>query len=181
MAWGHSVATIVIDATDQQRFGFGPCDRVVVALLVELGLHCAKEITIEDGGLLARKDFALERDLADIEPIAQEMGERTSREGDPSDRSPGLEHSHLGDDPSFTKVGHQPVEAAKREIAPEDGPNPLSLLFNHDDLVVLGLISERGYAPNPQPLALGGRDLVADASLGGHLTLELGKRQQDIE
>src|SRR3989442_11290087 len=84
----------------------------LVALLVELGLHCAKEITIEDGGLLARKDFALERDLADIEPIAQEAGERTSREGDPSDRSPGRERSHLCDDPSFTKVGHQPVEAA---------------------------------------------------------------------
>src|SRR5436309_5348694 len=36
------------------------------------------------------------------------------------------------------------------------------------------------YAADPETLALGGRNLVADA-LGGHLTLELGKRQQDIE
>src|SRR5258708_33246382 len=53
MAWSHPVATVVIDATDQQRFGFGACDRVSVALVVELGLHRVKEITIEDGGLPA--------------------------------------------------------------------------------------------------------------------------------
>src|SRR6266849_4179122 len=66
------------DATDQQRFGFGPCDRVSVALLVELGLHRVKEITIEDGGLLAGEDLALEGDLADVEPVAQKMGERAA-------------------------------------------------------------------------------------------------------
>jgi len=55
-----------------------------------------------------------------------------------------------------------------------------SLLFNHDDLAVLGLVSKRGYAPDPKSLALGGGDLVADA-LGGDFPLELGKRQQDIE
>src|SRR6516165_10195028 len=71
MAWGHSVATVVIDATDQQGIGFGACDRVIVALVVELGLHRVKKITIEDGGLLAGKDLALECDLADVEPIPQ--------------------------------------------------------------------------------------------------------------
>ena len=80
MAWGHSVATVVIDATDQQGFGFGACDRVIVALVVELGLHRVKEITIEDGGLLAGEDLALEGDLADVEPIAQKMGERAAGE-----------------------------------------------------------------------------------------------------
>src|SRR6516162_9217011 len=180
MAWSHSVATVVIDATDQERFGFGPCNRVGVALLVELGLHCVKEITIEDGGLLAGEDLALEDDLADVEPIAQKMGERAAGESDAANRAPGLERTHLGDDPSLAKVGHQQVEAAKLQIPPKDGPNPLSLLFNHDDLAVLGLVSERGYAPDPQPLALGGRDLVADA-LGGHFPLKLGKRQQDVQ
>src|SRR5262249_50989435 len=144
MAWGHSVAPVVIDAADQHGFGFGACDRVVVALLIELGLHRVKEFTLEDGGLLAGQDLALEHDLADVEPIAQKMGERTSREGDPSDRSPGLERSHFGDDPSFTKVGHHAVETVKLHIAPKDGPNPLGLLFNHDDLAVLAGISERG-------------------------------------
>ena len=95
MAWSHPVATVVIDATDQQRFGFGPCDLVGVALLVELGLHRVKEITIEDGGLFAGEDLAVEHDLADIERIAQEVGERAAGERDPADRVPALERSHL--------------------------------------------------------------------------------------
>src|SRR5437016_14202408 len=108
------------------------------------------------------------------------MGERATGEWDAANRAPGLERSHLGDDPPLAKVGHQQVEAAKLQIPPEDGPNALSLRFNHDDLAVLGLVSERGYAPDPQPLALGGRDLVSNA-LGGDFPLELSKRQQDIE
>src|SRR5947209_15832562 len=163
MAWGHSVATVVIDTTDQQGIGFATCNRVIVALVVELGLHRVKEITIEDGGLLARQNFAFEGDLPNVEPIAQKMGERAAGERDAANRAPGLERSHLGDDPPLAKVGHQQVEAAQLQIPPKDGPDALSLLFNYDDLAVLGLVSERGYAPDPQPLALGGRDLVADA------------------
>jgi AAA domain, putative AbiEii toxin, Type IV TA system len=163
MAWGHSVAAVVIDATDQQGIGFGACDRVIVALVVELGLHRVKEIMIEDGGLLAGEDLAQEGDLADVEPIAEKMGERAAGEWDAANRASGPEGSHLGDDPSLAEVGHQQVEAAKLQIPPKDGPDPFGFLFNHDDLAVLGLVSERGYAADPQPLALGGRDLVADA------------------
>src|SRR5947208_16898560 len=87
------------------------CDRVIVALVAELGLHRVKEITIEDGGLLAGEDLVLEGDLADVEPIAQKMGERAAGKWDAADRAPGLERSHLGDDPPLAKVGHQHVEA----------------------------------------------------------------------
>src|SRR5262245_10251899 len=174
MARGHPVAPVVIDATDQQGFRFDACGRVAVALRVELGLHGVKEITIEDGGLLARKDVALEGDLADIEAVAQEMGERTARERDASDRPPALERSHLGDDASFTQVGHEAAEAAQLEIPPKDGPHPLGLLLNYDDLAVPGRVSQGNDAADPQPLALGSGDLVADA-LGGDLPLELGK------
>src|SRR5262245_56473763 len=163
MARGHPVAAVVIEATDQQGFRSVACDRVAVALLVELGLHGGKEVTIEDGGLLARKDVALEGDLTDIEPVAQEMGERTARERDASDRPPALERSHLGDDASFTQVGHEAAEAAKLEIAAKDGPDPLGLLLNHHNLAVPGRVSQRNDATNPQPLALGSGDLVADA------------------
>src|SRR5438105_2908340 len=103
MAWGHSVATVVIDATDQRGIRFATCDRVIVALVVELGLHRVKEITIEDGGLLAGEDLALEGDLADVEPIVQKMGERAAGEWDAANRAPGLERSHLGDDPPLAK------------------------------------------------------------------------------
>src|SRR5207248_10763688 len=142
MARGHSVATVVIDATDQQGIGFGACDRVIVALVVELGLHLVKEITIKDGGLLAGEELALEGDLADVEPIAQKMGERAAGEWDAANRAPGLERSHLGDDPPLAKVGHPQVEAANLRIPPEAGPNALSLLFHHDDLADLAGVSE---------------------------------------
>src|SRR5438093_13406215 len=105
MARGHSVATVVIDATDQQGIGFGACDRVIVALVVELGLHRVKEITIEDGGLLAGEDLALEGDLADVEPLAQKMGERTEGEWDPANRPAGLERSQPSADSPLAKGG----------------------------------------------------------------------------
>src|SRR5260370_1771208 len=104
MGWGHSVATVVIDAADQQGVGFGACDRVIVALIVELGLHRVKEITIEDGGLLAGEDLALESDLAEVEPIAQKMGERAAGEWDAANRAPGLEVSHLRTDPPLNTL-----------------------------------------------------------------------------
>src|SRR5258708_30063215 len=130
MAWGHSVATVVIDATDQQGVGFGACDRVIVALIVELGLHRVKEITIEDGGLLAEEDLALEGDLADVEPIAQKMGERAAGKWDSANCASGLEGSHLGDDPPLAKVDHQAIEAAEIQIPPDDGPDTPSFLLN---------------------------------------------------
>jgi hypothetical protein len=52
-------------------------------------------------------------------------------------------------DPSLAKVGHQTVEAAKLQITPEDVPDPLGLLLDHDDLAVLGRISEWGNAVDP--------------------------------
>src|SRR5205809_3540306 len=150
MARGHSVATVVIDATDQQGIGFGACDRViVVALVVELGLHRVKEITIKDGGLLAGEDLALECDLADVEPIAQKMGERATGEWDAANRAPGLERSHLGDDSPLAKVGHQQVEAAKLQIPPKDGPHPLGFLFPLIYLAVYGGLFVRRFDPGP--------------------------------
>src|SRR5213080_4473043 len=172
MAWGHSVATVVIDATDQQGLGFGACDRVIVTLVVELGLHRVKEIAIEDGGLLAGEELALEGDLADVEPIAQKMGERATSEWDAANRAPGLERSHLGDDPSLAKVGHQQVEAAKLQIPPKDGPHPLGLLLNRDDRAVLSRVSEPEYARDSEGRRLGADHLSADA-LGGNFPLEL--------
>src|SRR5215475_4184273 len=120
------------------------------------------------------RDWSSDVCSSDLEPIAQEMGERTARERDAADRASGLERSLLGDDPPPTQVGHQQVEAAELEIAPKDGPHPLGLLLNHDNLAVPGRVSQGDDAADPQPLALGSGDFVADA-LGSDLPLELGK------
>ena len=86
MARAHAVAPVVIDATDQRRFGLGAGGRVIVPLDVELGLHRLEKITVENGRLLAGKDLTPEDDLADIEPVAQKIGERATGKRDPSHR-----------------------------------------------------------------------------------------------
>src|SRR4030088_3196368 len=134
MAWGHSVATVVIDATDQQGVGFGARGCVIVHLVIELGLHRVKEITIEDGWLLAGKHLTFEDDVADVEPVAQKMGERTAGEWGPADRAPIRATPPLGDDLSLAKFGHQQVEAAKLQIPPKDGLEPFALLLTPCDL-----------------------------------------------
>src|SRR6516165_430461 len=117
MAGAHSVAPVIIDATDQQSVGFRSRGCVVIALRIQLSLHRIEEITIEDSGMLSGEDLALKGDLADVEAIAQKVGEGTSGKWDASDASSGLESSHLSDDPPLSEVGHHAVEAAQLEIA----------------------------------------------------------------
>ena len=66
------------------------------------------------------------------------------------------------------------------EIAPEDEPDRSASVLVDGDLAILGVVAERHHAADPQSLALGGGDLVAD-TLGGDLPLELGKGQQHVE
>jgi len=80
MARAHAVSPVVIDAADQRGFGLGAGGRVIIQLLTELRLHRVEEITIEDGWLLAGKHFTPEDDFADIEPVAQKVGERATGE-----------------------------------------------------------------------------------------------------
>jgi hypothetical protein len=80
-------------------------DHSIVALLVELGLHRVKELTIEDCGLLAGKYFAFEHNLADVEPIAEKMGKGASGEWDSANRAPGLEQSRSNRRPGISAAG----------------------------------------------------------------------------
>ena len=87
-----------------------------------------------------------------------------------------LERADLGDNAPLAQVNHQQVQAAKLKIAAEDGPDPFCLNLVDRDLSTLGVIAKRGHPADPEPLALGCRDFVADA-LRGNFALELGKRQ----
>src|SRR5204863_380735 len=66
------------------------------------------------------------------------------------------------------------LQSLRADMARGPQMNPLGLLRNDDDLAILGYVAEGGLAADPETLALGGGDLVADA-LGGDLALELGK------
>ena len=78
------------------------------------------------------------------------------------------------------KVEDQPVDAAEFQIAPEYGPNLFRFLSTIEKLAILEFVAKRHHATDPEPFALGGGDLVADA-LGRDLALELGEGQQHVE
>ncbi len=65
-------------------------------------------------------------------------------------------------------------------VALKDRSNDLRLLVCDDQLAVRQPIANRHRATHPHALAFRGRHLVEDA-LAGHLTLELGKRKQDVQ
>src|ERR1700757_4512361 len=102
------------------------------------------------------------------------MGERSAREWDAAYGLPDLERPHLGDDAPLAQVGHEQIEAAELEVAAEDGSDRLCFRLIDRNPAILRVIAEWHHAADPEALALGGGDLVANA-LGGDLALELGK------
>ena len=90
MGWRHPVAAVVEDATQKERLGFAARGFVIVELLIELGLDGIEQLSIDDCGLLAGKNLALEGHFADVEPIAQQVGEGSTCEGYPAYLLSGL-------------------------------------------------------------------------------------------
>ena len=55
---------------------------MIVHLLGQLDLDGIEELPINNGRLLARQDLTLECHLANVEPVAEQVGERSARERD---------------------------------------------------------------------------------------------------
>src|SRR3954449_12211670 len=100
------------------------------------------------------------------------MGEWTAGERDAAHGFPGFQNAFFGDDALGTQALHQQVEAAELEVGAEDGPHALSLGLIDGDLAILGVVTKWGHAADPEALAFGGSNLVADP-LGRDLALEL--------
>jgi hypothetical protein len=105
-------------------------------------LDRVEQIPVEDGWLLAGGDLALEREFADVEPVAEQVGEGTAGKGNAADDLTGLQDAPFGDDASLSQVSHQQVEAAEVEVALEDGPDSLGLFLIDRDLPVLAVVAE---------------------------------------
>src|SRR5712691_11153732 len=108
------------------------------------------------------------------------MVERTPAERSAAEHPTGFEGAGLAPDALPIKVGPQLRNTAEREITPEHEPDGIRLGRVHDQLAVLHLIAERDGPAHPHALASRGRELVPDA-LARDFSLELGKRQKDIE
>src|SRR6202035_149226 len=119
-------------------------------------------------------------DLAEVEPVLEQMGERSHAEADTAAIAAIATAIELGPDALPIKLREQSPHGAKLQIPGEDGAHRLRLLGHHDELLVDAAIAERHGFADPETLALGGRDLVAHP-LADHLALELGKGEQLVE
>ncbi len=75
-------------------------------------------------------------DLADVEPVLEQMRQRTDAEADAATHAAIEPDSRLGPDAAPVEVLDQGSHRAEVEIAPEDGPDRLGLLGYHHDLLV---------------------------------------------
>ena len=92
---------------------------MIICLLSELCLNGFKQVAVDNGRLLPLQNLTLEGNLADVEAIAQQVGERTARERNAADLFSRPKGSHLCDNPPLAQVGHEQVEAAELDVTAE--------------------------------------------------------------
>src|SRR5207302_10233195 len=95
-------------------FGFGVIS--VRPLIGELLLNCIKKLPFHDRWLLAGQDFTLVFDLADIEPVAQQIEQRAAFEGNAATGCPGCAQSCFCSDVFISEVPHERIESAEFEV-----------------------------------------------------------------
>src|SRR5262249_59648953 len=76
----HAIAAVIEDASSQQGLGPHPFGLMIVRLFAQLGLDGVKQVSVDDGSLLAGQTLALEHHLPDVEPVAEQMSKRAARE-----------------------------------------------------------------------------------------------------
>src|SRR5580704_18436212 len=110
--------------------------------------------------------------LADIEPVAQQMGEPTHPEGNAPNDAAVPQLALLCSDAAALKVLGQRPHRAKLQVTREDGAHDLVLRRHDDDFLIDRRITERDRSADPDPFALRCRNLVAHP-FADHLALEL--------
>ena len=167
----HAPAGAVAQQPGQQARMAGAAARApLLPLLRQAGLHRVPEIQVDDGRVLAGVDRALVRDLAPVQPVAQQRVQR----------APGEWLPRLAPDAVEGELLLQQPHRAEREVEAEHAPDGVGLGLVHHQLALARLVAERHRAAHPHALALGGGDLVADA-LARDLALELREGQQHVQ
>src|ERR1700688_1505296 len=92
-------------------FGFGVIS--VGPLIGELLLNCIKKLPFHDRWLLAGQDFTLVFDIANIEPVAQQIEQRAAFEENAAMGRTGCARSFLGSEVFLSEVSHQRIDSAE--------------------------------------------------------------------
>src|SRR5262249_8795422 len=137
-------------------------------------LHGFAQGAVHDGLLLANVNCAAVDNFTYIEPVSQEMRERADAEPNTPSGQAIAEGLASGADAPPVQILGQGSDRADFQVSPENQPDRLGFFGHDDELLLDARIAEGDRSTDPDALALGGRDLVADA-LADHLTLELGE------
>ena len=103
--------------------------------------------------MLTREPFVLVAGLADVDPVLQKIGKGTVSERNSAVEFPDFGVPALGDDALGVEIRHQFPETLQFEISLEDVPNGLGLGLVDDELLVLGVLTQRHGAAGPFALA----------------------------
>ena len=103
-------------------------------LVLKLRLNGLKQLTVENGGLLAGEDLTLVSDLSDVEAVAQQVGEGPASKRNGADRASTAQRPHPRGDALRPQIGEQQIETAEFEIAVEDVTYRLGFLLKDGDL-----------------------------------------------
>ena len=90
---------------------------------IEAGLYGPEQVRFDDGGMLARVCGVSMRDLAEVEPVAQEMEEGAAAEGVPAHSSSGSGGPGLRDDAGLPQALLQGMDGPEFEIGGEYLPD----------------------------------------------------------
>src|ERR1700730_9019965 len=161
MRWAHPVAAVVEEVAGE-RSGRAPEPELPGNDIGGApGLHGFEQIAGEDRRMLAAMHLASIDDLADVDPVLEQMGKRSHAEADAAAPVAIATAIDLGPDPLPIELREQSPHGAKLQIAGEDGAHHLRLPGNDLELLVDAAIAERNGSADPEALALGGRDIVA--------------------
>lgn len=130
--------------------------------------------------MLALVDLAAIGDLADIKAIFKHMRERTHHEAIGGDNFAARELPGSWSDAFPVERRRQFANRSKAQVVGEDFSDQLRLLRNDFKLLVDATITQRNRTADPNPLALGGGNLVA-YTFADHLPLKLGEGEQNVQ
>ncbi len=128
------------------------------------------QFSINDCDVLARIAGALVHGFADVDPIVEQPVEMALIEGG----------TLASGDPCLSKGSHDGSGRSDLSKLREDQTYGCRVSGVHHQFAVFHLITQRRIATHPHALHATGANLVANA-LGGHLALELGKAEQDVQ
>src|SRR5688500_9173575 len=102
-----AVAAIVIERAHQQGNGSSSRPRGLAMLGGKRLLHAFEQVTIKDRGMLGETDLTPVSDFADVEAVAQKIGEGASCEGNAADGTAVRQMPHFCDNPPLPQLLHE--------------------------------------------------------------------------